>query len=329
VRRSPSAPDPDPSRAPRRLRARGDAPRSAARRPRRPSRPGLAGARPAADLRAAAGRQLARDERLLLLRAEEELVRLHAREVARLLLGAAAIAGARSGAALGLLSPEGPPPAVAAWRRAARRALRLGRRDGLTAPGAQRLAELLALEPEDWGGPVVLVRAALAAGEDEGARVALGRALLVEGDLAAARDVFAALLRRPDELLLRWRALEGLALAHAALGRPRLALGAMEAAADDPACGVPALVGGLALAWRARDLRRTRRAAARLDLLVDPDEPAFGAALERLRRWLAREPPAARTAGARSGLRRLCRWLAREASPAGRVAWLLLSAEGA
>ena len=262
-------------------------------------------------------------EATLLARAEDELARVHAREVARLLSQAALLVGAAGGDG-SLASPDEPPPSLAAWRREVRRVLRLGEVDGLGAPGSERLAALVRLPLEAWSSAATLARAATLAWDGEGTRLCLGRALLREGRAAQAARVFAALLRRESRLSQRWRALEGLGAAHAALGRHRLAMGAMDAAADDPACGVEPLVSGLYLAWRARDLVRARRAAARLDILVDPAEPAFLGALERLRRWHAEAPPPDPGAE-REGVVRLCRQLSLAPStPAGRVCRLFL-----
>lgn len=185
-----------------------------------------------------------------------------------------------------LLAPYPVPPcSLRRWRREAKRALLLARADGFDVPGEELLSELLARAPETWPGTVVLAGAAVEAADSEFGRICLGYSLLAEDRTSSATDLFRA-LANAGVPQVPWRVLEGLALAHEGLGRYRLALGAMEAAADRPDCGVGPLVTGLYLALRTGDKERALRAAARLDLLINPDVPEFAAALAQLRRRL-------------------------------------------
>ena len=120
---------------------------------------------------------------------------------------------------------------------------------------------------------------------------------------AEAEILFRELLDGEPPAPIRWRAWEGLAAAHAGAGRPRLAMGAMEAAADEPTCGLGPLLAGFTLALRAGDLRRCRLAAARIDLLVDPTRPPFLARLRRLRAWARHGGGRARIAASAARLR--------------------------
>ena len=220
--------------------------------------------------------------------AEHELRRLLSREMASLLRQAAGMRVVREelfdvvgSFPLPLQSPRG-------WRRQVRVALDLAEVDGTRPRGALPLAFLRDRPVARWPAASRLAEAARSVEDSEFARVCLGHALLCEGHAARAERIFAGLVRRQPVLRHRWRVLEGLALAHEALGRHRLALGAIEGAVAEPHCGVSALVQGLHLALRAGDAERARRAAARIDLLVDPLSPSFGAALSRLRRRVAR-----------------------------------------
>lgn len=212
--------------------------------------------------------------------AGRELERVHRRELARLLRQAAALSAARLEAVVPFPLRR---PSIRLWRRRVRTTL-VGLEDAGLEPGGARLLAALAEEPSRrWPGVVLLSRAARRVEDGELARVCLGYALLCEGEPGRAQRIFAGLLENEATLRHRWRILEGLALAHEALGRPLLALGAIEAAADEPLCGISTLVNGLHLALLAGDVERAERAAARLDLLADPYSPEFSAAVRLLR----------------------------------------------
>jgi hypothetical protein len=113
--------------------------------------------------------------------------------------------------------------------------------------------------------------------------------------------------------------LEGLAAALLRLGRTRLSFGAYDQAADDPTSSVLALVSALYLALFLAEGARAQRAAARLDLLVDPTSSVFLGALARLRSYLVLAGPGLpwRPRPASSELFELL--LAAPRSPAGKV----------
>ncbi|MEW6073188.1 MAG: hypothetical protein AB1726_11440 [Planctomycetota bacterium] len=219
--------------------------------------------------------------------AGRELVRIHRREHAGLLLSAAGIGLARSLAGESLAAYPLPPLAPGLWRRRAQAVLHLAALDGLVLACSALLRRLSRESPLAWPSSEILTGAALSAGAGWKGELCHGHALLAARLVAEAGDSFRRVLDADPPPPLCWRAWEGLAAAHAAAGRTQLALGAMEAAADQPGCGVGPLASGLYLALRAGDRRRAARAAARLDLLVQADEPAFVAALGRVRRHAA------------------------------------------
>ncbi len=217
--------------------------------------------------------------------AELELLRVHRQELSRLLLLAAGIRAARDEREIPLAAFPAARISTGAWGGRARIALRLCALDDLELPAVHLLRSLQRGSPASWPEVDELTRAALRCEEDAFARICHGHALLRRGRLALAEAWFRELLDRDPPPHLGWRVLEGLAAAHAAAGRHRLAMGAMEAAADVPVCGIGPLASGLYLALRAGDLRRSQRAAARLDLLVDPTEPRFEAAVRRIQAY--------------------------------------------
>jgi len=247
--------------------------------------------------------------------AERELERVHRAELAALLRQATALGAARRTTVVPFPLRR---PSARLWRRRVRSTLHALDLAGWKPEGFALLEELVESPVRRWPSVVRLARAARHAEDTELARVCLGYSLLAERDADQAGRLFATLLKHDTTLRHRWRILEGLALAHAALGRRVLALGAIEAAADEPSCGVSTLVNGLHLALMAGDVVRARRAAARLDLLADPYSPEFSAAMRYLKNRLAEDGgerwrPDERTSSLFHGLLREGR------SPAGRV----------
>jgi tetratricopeptide (TPR) repeat protein len=239
------------------------------------------------------GRGLDRD---LLRAAEQELADIQRAEQAWLLCQAAALRGTLMEPAALLALPLFLPDSVAAWRTRARVVVDLLAAEedrgphpavatGETRAGRQ-LEELVDVPIGRWPTPGELARIAFEHHPEERTRLALGAAYLAEDQPELALDCFGDLLR--GELAPRWRAsaLEGLAAAQARLGRARLALGAFDEAADEPGSSPLALVGALYFALCLDEAGRARRAAARLDLLIDPTRPTFRAALARLRRFV-------------------------------------------
>jgi hypothetical protein len=265
-----------------------------------------------------AQRRRARLER----RAMRELRFLHRSALAALLRQAALLRARREEVAC-LFSPPETPVSCARLRDRLERTLYLIALDRLEIPHRESVECLRSRPVEAWPDPVLLATQAIELRDSEAARLVLAHALLVRGRARRAAELLSGLLRSGAQLGQRWRALEGLAAAHAWMGHHRLAMASMDAAADEPDCGVDALVSGLYLVLRARETERLQRAAARLDILVDPFEPAFRSALARLRDWVGweqrrdgRVPACVATPGAR-GL------ISREASPTGRVLRLL------
>ena len=211
-----------------------------------------------------------------------ELLIVHRRELARLLLLAAGIVVHRSSHPFPLATFPVAPLSLQGWRRRTRHALELCSADRLSFSASGLLHRLLRRDPGRWPGLLVLTGAARGRGAGILGELCHGHALLRGDRIEEAEELFRSLLAQDPPSPVRWRAFEGLAAAHAAAGRPLLAMGAMEMAADEPSCGVGPLASGLYLALVAGDRRRCRRAAARLDLLVGPDEPAFVAAVRRI-----------------------------------------------
>ena len=228
--------------------------------------------------------------------AELELERVERHEVALLLCAASALRAVP--AVGGLLAPH-PIHARAArelgaaaqssdaWRRRARELLALAARDEVELPQAERWASLERLPLPRWPTAVELARTALLVEDGELARATLAHAYLAQGEPQKAVRTFVLLLARAPRPRERAAILQGLAAAHVELGRPRLALGAFDQAADDPASSALALISALYLAFSLGDSERAARSAARLDLVVDPSAPDFAAALARLRSWVA------------------------------------------
>ena len=242
----------------------------------------------------------------------------HRRALGALLRQATAIVAPRARAWAYVAPYPGPPRSRRLWRRRARTLAARIAAAGVRVRGADVLERLAGTAASDWPSAVSLAMAARRVHDTEGARMGLGYALLGAGEYEASATLFSSLLRRGEPLRRRWRALEGLALARAALGRERLALGAIESAAEEPGCAVSTLAEGLHLAIRAGNRAAVLRAAARLDMLVDPASPAFAAALARLRER-------ARTRGLRPRCERSVRPLLRELfgelrAPSGMVA---------
>ncbi len=242
--------------------------------------------------------------RLRCTETDRELMAVHRSELARLLLFAAGEVLRRRGEGGTLAAFPMRPLSGSAWRRRARRALHLLALDRFALPVADEVRALLATPPRRWPTAKDLTRTAVDCGAGPRGELCHAHALLAAGEHRHAEECLRMILDRDPPRRIRWRAFEGLAAVHDAAGRPLLAMGAMEAAAEDPACGVGPLVSGLYLALRAGDARRCRRAAARLDLLVHPDEPAFVATLDRLRsrgRCAGSAFPAAVTCGLTAG----------------------------
>jgi hypothetical protein len=261
--------------------------------------------------------------RITLEEAERELERLHRRAMSALLRRAAAQVVTRAPWYGVLTSYPLPPQAERAWRRDARSAIRAAAQDGWAPVGLSLVARLLRTPSDRWPRASRLAQAARRVEDGEFSRVCQGFALLCEGEHAEADRLFAGLLRRSDVLRHRRRVLEGLGLAHLAAGRARLALGALESAAEDPRAGTGTLVDALLLTLVVGDVGRARRAAARLDMLVDPQAPAFAAVLGRLGRRLD-EPELQVRPTERSALDYVRELAREERSPAGRVCRALI-----
>ncbi len=231
-------------------------------------------------------RELPRAEREL-ARAERELEQVHRLEFAALLRSATALR-CRGQAVGGFLArPAGPPSSVRGWRRDVEAALELAHKDGFAIPGQGLLEGLRARAVARWPGALRIAQAAVSVDDGERSRLTLGYALLAAGEPARAARVFTRLLRELPRPRVVAAVLEGLGAAHADLGRPRLALGALDQAADDPNASLVALVSALLLALLVGDPARAGRAAARLELLVDARSPELAAALARLCTWMS------------------------------------------
>ncbi len=263
------------------------------------------------------GRETVRFE---LVEADAELGRVHAREIASLLRQATALRVACSMQSAYPLPLR--PQSLRLWRSRARKALELLALDGWRSPGSRWLHTLVRRKPERWPKAHELAEAARTVEDSEFARVCLGWALLADGECARAERVFVDLLRKLEVLRHRWRVFEGRAHAHAAIGRWRLAHAALESASEAPHCGISVLVEALHLALRIGEPELVRRAAARLDLLIDPSLPEFSAALGLLR--IRRGVYGGLELASDGETRRLFEDLARvPRSPSGRVARLL------
>ena len=223
---------------------------------------------------------------LVALRAAgHELASLHQSDLVGLLLEASALRAQVAPFALlsGTPLDPSPSPDCPDWTgRALDTIDRLGKMRRRR-PDPDVLLPLIGVDLHRWPTSSWLARTALAAHDTAAARVCLGRALLAEGDSEDAHRVFVELLRRGVTDELRWQVYEGIAFGHEQRGNDRLALGACEAAGDAPGCGIGPLVGCLFLSLALGEADRARRAAARLDLLVNPDSPAFARELARLR----------------------------------------------
>ncbi len=226
--------------------------------------------------------------------AGEELASLHRNDLVGLLLEASALRAQVAPFAL-LSGTPAALPSPPDWTgraldtidrlaktRVAKRS-RATRRSGPRPVDPEILLLLIGVDLHRWPASSWLARAALAAQDSNGARLCLGRALLAEGDTEDAHRVFVDLLRRGVTDELRWQVFEGIAFGHEQRGNDRLALVACEAAGDAPGCGIGPLVGCLFLSLVLGEAGRARRAAARLDLLVNPDSPAFARELAKLR----------------------------------------------
>lgn len=194
-------------------------------------------------------------------------------------------------------------PGAADPRRALRAELaRFLRRAAERRAATSPFALLAGLEPEPPGAadaelvararwiatstPEELARAALRLEAGARGELALGRSLLAQGDPGRALEVLGTLLSGEPEAALRWRALEGVALAHEQRGNDRLALGASEAATRVDGCGLGPRLLALFLALACGDADRVRRHARDLDrdaASLDPAAEPFRGALVRLR----------------------------------------------
>lgn len=206
------------------------------------------------------------------------------RRLARRLLGAASIAHARDARACARCEF----PVALSSRLAWEERTRSGPADGVRTAALEalwaRCRELVEAPCSRWPSAVVLATWALEAWSSESVRTALAFAHLGAGDVEIARQLLEAQLRAGVAPGRRGRVLEGLAIAHTLTGQGTLARLAIEAAAEAPVATVGALVEALALALCGGDPGAVRRAAARLELLVDPTAPALASAIERLRR---------------------------------------------
>ena len=249
----------------------------------------------------------------MLARAELELRRVHRRELGRLFTGAALLllaARARedgtlvgalrlprvgTGAGCGVSPASGSLPLRAPavplsgefvnrleWENACRGALALLERRDAGQSLVRLLVGMLERPMEAWMSPVFLAAlgARLAPGCE--ARLAQAQVLCAAGRHRAAQEHLGRLFDQELDREESWRALYLLGCCHLAAGRSLFALGAFEAASELPACAVGALVEALALARLIGDEGRCRRAAARLDLVVAPEDPEFRFALEGL-----------------------------------------------
>ena len=221
------------------------------------------------------------ERRYLLTDSERELEQVYRRELAGLLRQAAAIRAAREPLER-LASFPLPRLSERIWRRQSKALLATLTRDRWSPRGARFLARLVDRKASDWPRVSRMAEAARRVEDSEFARICLGHALLIDGYRKRAEALFSELARRPTLQHHRWRVMEGLAICHELAGRHQLALRAADAAADDSMCGLSTLVYGLFCALRAGDVTRTRRAAARLDMLADSGSPEFIAAVRRL-----------------------------------------------
>jgi hypothetical protein len=246
---------------------------------------------------------------------ERDVVLLDRRRLALLLRHATALRLCAQGAPLPF--PIEPRP-LEVWRAEARQVLALASVRGRALGGPSRLAGMLGADPLDWPAPSELAEWARSLDDGELSRICVGWAWLHEGDCARAERTFAGLLQKLHLLRHRWRVLEGLGHVHAELGRWRLAHAALEAAAESPRSAVGVLVEALHMALRVGDPALIGRAAARLDLLIDPRGADFEAALAFFARRVARY---GEWSSSESAAQRLFEGLLRARSaPSGRVA---------
>ncbi|MCZ6597208.1 MAG: hypothetical protein O7B99_06205 [Planctomycetota bacterium] len=262
-----------------------------------------------------------------------ELDGVHRAELALLLGRAADLRAHDAPFAICAGLPSGSD-SFSAWCAAARRELELLLADGLEDEAAL-LAELVRTDPCLWPAASLLAELALvlrpdgSGGSGGRGRIVLGRALLAEGETVSALRVFGEGLRRgpADE---RWQACAGIGRAHELRGGDRLALGAFEAAAGQPTCGVAPQVASLFLSLALGERQRARRAAARLARDVHPRDPELRGELEGLRLriellrgglpWMPARATAsvfARLAGAGTAAAEVCHALAQEARADG------------
>ncbi len=221
-------------------------------------------------------------------RALEELHRVQRAEVS-LLLGIAAEWKLRvEGPGCSLVGAVHGPFSRRSWGRRARLLIDLCRRDATLHPGLGLLKRLTRETPAHWPSALDLASVAHDAHPSPESLLSLGNVALSLGHPEQAARVFRALARKASTRY-RWRAFQALAYAHLQAGRVWLALGAMDRAADEPSSDVSAFVESLLLSRLVGDARRLDRSAARLDFLIDPEDPRFAWALGRaqgLRRFL-------------------------------------------
>ncbi len=216
--------------------------------------------------------------------AASELDAIHRAEWSRLLLLAIGIRAVREPGFGTVTGFPVLPVALRPWRSEVDRALAAANTEGAHGPALGLLRTLARQKVRTWPTLVALARALVAVRGGERATTTLGFAYLTEGRFDEARAVFEALIEREHVLREPWRVQEGLATARATSGRARAALDALERAAEDPRVCSAAHVGCLVLSLALADDGRARRAAARLDFLVNPFDPEFEASIARWRR---------------------------------------------
>lgn len=235
-------------------------------------------------VRPRAGRSLVRSRtRGLLVRAELELARVRRRELGLLFLAAALLAQRKAGLAVLVEPLFFEVERLSEWRENAAFELETRSEAERAQPIVKLLTTMLERPLEDWTSPSLLAALGARLAPGRAARLAEAQVLSQAGRHQAAESRLRALAQNDLTQQEAWRVLTLLGRCHLSAGRTLFALGAFEAACESPDCGVGALVESLALARVLGDESRVRRAAARLDLLIEESDPEFRAAIADLR----------------------------------------------